>query len=207
MELNSSPHQLFHSVGATSDLPVGMFNCVISGNRVTAGQWYSTLRITPLLKSSFIPHPLPSFCLPWFPSYLSGHPHPLNVSHQVDFTFYILSLGSFNQSHGCSHCSMQRFKVPTTDLLPEFYICTSTCLLGISQVCPKGTAISMCQTKLITFPPKCPSSFIRVESPYSDEVAPSVHPLVYARHLAITFISPYFSHLIQPNTTSVNSTS
>lgn len=52
--------------------------------------------------------------LPVLPSDLFGHPHPLNVSHQVDFTFYILSLDSFNYSKscGCSYYSVQHFKSP-----------------------------------------------------------------------------------------------
>lgn len=123
--------------------------------------------------------------LPVLPSDLFGHPHPLNVSHQVDFTFCILSLDSFNhsRSRGCSYYYVQHFEVPTLDLLPEFYIYTSICLLGISHVCPKGTMISTCPNKTHPLPSKCSSSC----APYSDE---NYHQSIYLPMLD-TWLSPF----------------
>ena len=124
--------------------------------------------------------------LPALPSDLFGHPHPLNVSHQVDFTLYILSLDSFNhsKSRGCSYYYVHYFEVPTPDLLPEFYIYMSICLLGISLVCPKGTVISTCPNK--THP--LPSKMLLFLCSLLWWKLPPIHLLTYARHPAIVFL-------------------
>lgn len=95
----------------------------------------------PPPQSSFIFTHHQEFCLPQFPFWLSDQPHPLNVSHQVDFIFYSLSLDRSIYFHGCSHYSVHFFEVPKPDLPLEFYAYLFMHLPGSSPVYSKGIFI------------------------------------------------------------------